>query len=122
MDNVSNNSEQFQLLEFMRANGISQNYLAAALQTYQPNVCKWLQGKSTPPVWAQLDLEVVAGIPMQSWYTNEKGQQLTRLDSLAEFASELRPTAARRANERIKTLSENGSESGLPGVEDAGDP
>ena len=104
----------------MRANGISQNYLAAALQTYQPNVCKWLQGKSPPPVWAPLDLEVVAGIPMQAWYTNEKGQQQTRLESLAEFASELRPTAARRANERIQKLSESGSEYGLPGVEDAG--
>ena len=121
MSNVSNDAGHFQLLEFMKSNGISQSYLSAALGAHQPNVCRWLKGLVVPPVWAQLDLELVAEIPMQAWHKKGQDEQLERIPALLEFVSELRPSAARRANERIKTLSEASDRQDMPGVAKAGD-
>jgi DNA-binding transcriptional regulator YiaG len=55
----------------------TQGWLATRLSVQQPSVCAWLAGTSRPSAELREAIEIVAGIPAESWMTAREREVIT---------------------------------------------
>ena len=96
---------RLQLVEFLKEHNISQRAVATALRTHQPTFNTWVRGVKQPSAKYQWLIFLLAGIAPADWFVEEREKDWSQqVEGLNEVIRELRPTARRRANERISNI------------------
>lgn len=99
-------SAHYQLVEFMKDQGLTATAVARTLGVNIPCVSRWCHGHQVPNERNRVMIWALSGIKPGRWDVGEKKDWSEDLEELKPLLEDLLPTAQRHANERIKELSE----------------